>query len=63
MVTPTKTMVDEMAEHLRHRNLLHIVLVALFATLIAPESRAASTAEDVVVAMLVEARPYHTISA
>jgi len=63
MVTPTKTMVDRMAEYLRHRNLLHIVFVALLATLIATESHTASTAEDVVVAMLMEARPYHTISA
>ena len=63
MVTPTKTMVDEMAEHLRYRNLLHIVLVALLATLSAPESRTASTAEDVVVPMLMEASSSHTISA
>ena len=63
MVTPTNTMVDEMAGYLRHRKLLHIVTVALLTTLIATDSRTASTAEDVIVAMLMEARPYHTISA
>lgn len=52
-----------MMESLQQGIVRHIALVALLSALIGVEARAAPSAEDLVVTMLTEPKPYHVVSA